>query len=189
MKSRKEQIKDAAAYLFRKKGYKATSMKDIADAMDIKAASLYNHIKSKQELLSELSLEIAHAFTNGLTDIENSSLTGLEKLKKIVGLHVRLTIDHTDAIALVTSEWVHLEETYDEYLSLRVAYENRFKKIIEACIEEGDIAEVQVDIAIFSVLSSLHWLYSWYSKNKDKIGAVELENQMVKCLIEGLIKR
>ena len=198
MKSRKEQIKDASARLFRKKGYRGTSMQDIADAMNIKAASLYNHIKSKQEILCELSLNMAYLFTDGMNDINQSSLSSIDKIKKIIGLHVKLTAEHTDAIALITSEWVHLEKEfvkeldvkpYFAYLELREKYEADFKSILKNCIEDEYFEDVNVEIAMFSILSSLHWLYSWYSKNANKISIVELENQMIKCLVEGLLKR
>ena len=198
MKSRKEQIKAAAARLFRKKGYRATSMQDIADAMDIKAASLYNHIKSKQEILCELSLNMAYLFTDGMNDINQSSLSSIDKIKKIIGLHVKLTAEHTDAIALITSEWIHLEKEFVEginakpyfaYLELREKYEADFKTILQNCIEEEYFEDVNVEIAMFSILSSLHWLYSWYNKNEHLISIVELENQMIKCLVDGLLKR
>ncbi len=194
-KTRKEQIKDAAAKLFRKQGYRGTSMDNIADAMGMKAASLYNHIKSKQAILSDLCLEVAKAFTDGMNDINQSSLTPFEKLKRIVGLHVKLTADYTDSISLVTSEWIHLSKdfkeeldgsSYEVYSRLRNEYELQFREILKKCMEEGSIRQVNIEVAIFSILSSLHWLYSWYDKNKNSISNSELEIQMVKCLIEGL---
>ncbi|TDI68762.1 MAG: TetR/AcrR family transcriptional regulator, partial [Bacteroidetes bacterium] len=61
--SRKEEIIDVASQLFKEKGYSAVSVRDIALAMGMKAASLYNHIESKQEILSILILELARNFT------------------------------------------------------------------------------------------------------------------------------
>ncbi|HCT23363.1 MAG TPA: TetR/AcrR family transcriptional regulator, partial [Chitinophagaceae bacterium] len=49
--SRKDIIVSKAASLFREKGYKATSMRELADAVGVEAASLYNHIHSKTEIL------------------------------------------------------------------------------------------------------------------------------------------
>ena len=80
MSTRREEIKNAAARLFRKRGYKATSMRDIAEAVGIKAASIYNHIKSKQELLSDLLMEIAIIFTKEMEMIQNTSLDANQKL-------------------------------------------------------------------------------------------------------------
>jgi len=50
----KEEILDAAAQIFRLKGYHATSMQDIAGAVNLQKASLYHHVSSKQEILLDL---------------------------------------------------------------------------------------------------------------------------------------
>ena len=139
-KTKKEIIKDKAAILFRKKGYNATSMQDIADAVGMKPASLYNHIGAKQEILEELLLRIADGFTQGLKQIDGSSLHANEKLEAFVNLHVDMTIKFSDSIALNTGEWVHLEEpALSKYSKQRNQYEKAFKKIIDACKSEGFI--------------------------------------------------
>ena len=107
MLSKKQEISNCAARLFRKKGYKATSMRDIADAMDMKAASLYNHISSKEELFSELLLKMAKLFTKGMEEITQSSLSTSAKLERLITLHVHLTIEHTDAITLKFSSMLY----------------------------------------------------------------------------------
>lgn len=186
MLSRKEEIRNCAAKLFRKKGYKATSMRDIADGVGIKAASIYNHINSKQELLSELLLDIANLFTSEMRSISASSLDTEEKLNRLITLHIKLTVDHTNAISLIAGEWVHLEEPEKEqYITLRDEYENSFREIIETGKKEGVFKDVDTDIALFSILSTLRWLYSWYSKNSD-YNLIDLEKQMNLCLITGL---
>lgn len=50
----KEKITEEALTLFAQKGYKGTSVKNIADAVGIKDASLYNHFKSKQEIFNSI---------------------------------------------------------------------------------------------------------------------------------------
>ena len=189
MKTRRTEILECAAKLFREKGYQATSMRDIAKAVGIQGASLYNHLKGKQDLLEELLLFIANLFTKEMDEVSKSSLPSVDKIKLLIGLHVRYTAEHTDAISIITSEWVHLEEdSKAKYLALRAAYEKKFEKIIADCIEEGAFEKVNTKIALFSILSTLRWLYSWYSNQKD-INPVELEQQMIHCLLTGLIKR
>lgn len=187
-KTKKEIIKDCAAQLFRKKGYAATSMQDIAEAVGMKAASLYNHIGSKQEILEGLLGRIAQGFTDGLNEVNASSLKPQLKLEALVNLHVDMTFRFSDSIALNTGEWVHLEEpALSKYTKQRVQYEKAFKKILENCKAEGSIdADTDTDIALYSILSSLHWLYSWHNKNK-KMSKIELEHQLKKVLLKGLI--
>lgn len=178
-----------AARLFRKKGFKATSMQDIADVLEIKAASLYNHIGSKQEILRDLLLNIANAFTSGMIDIKDSSLEEIEKLEALVDLHVQLTLQYRDSIALITGEWVHLEEpALSAYKSQREQYEKDFMSILKACQKSSLIStKTNLDLALFSILSSLHWLYNWYNKNRS-ISKIELSKQLKTILLEGVIK-
>ncbi len=185
-RSKKEVIKDAAAQLFRKNGYSATSMRLIAAEVGMEAASLYNHIRSKQDILQELLLELAEKFMVAMKDIANANLSPLKKIEKLVELHVRLTVEHTDSIALITSEWVHLKPPYlEQFIQKRNRYEKKFLNIIQDCIEQGDFHPVNPEIALFSILSTLRWLYAWYSKNPLH-SPIELEQQMIHCLITGL---
>lgn len=50
----KEKITNEALTLFSTKGYKGTSVKNIADAVNIKDSSLYKHFKSKQAILDSI---------------------------------------------------------------------------------------------------------------------------------------
>lgn len=175
--------------LFRKKGYKATSMRDIAQEVGMEAASLYNHIKSKQELFQELLLHMAHLFTKGMDEINGSSYTPIIKLERLISMHVKFAVDYTDSISLITNEWVHLEgQSYDEFLELRDTYEKKFENIIKDCVEQGYFSPVNTEIALFSILSTLRWLYSWYSRNKN-MNPVELEKEFIHCLLDGLKKK
>lgn len=188
MPSRKEIIHQAAARLFRKQGYNGTSMNDIATAVGIKAASLYNHINTKQELLSNLLFEVAERFTKGMADINGTSLDSLQKLERLIALHVRLTVEHTDAIALIAGEWVHLDQpARSQYIELRDQYEQDFKDILEQGKQDGLIQDLDTDILLFSTLSTLRWLYSWYSRNRG-YNEIELERQVTACLMGGVKK-
>jgi len=186
MSSTKKNIRSAAARLFRKIGYKATSMRTIAKEVGIQAASIYNHYKSKQELLEDLLIEIAQLFTKGMNEINQSSLSSEQKLERIIALHVRLTIEHTDAISLITGEWVHLEEMPRErFIQLRDEYEKQFLQIINKGKREGVFKKIDTKIILFSILSTLRWLYSWYSKN-NTYNQIELEQQLTEVLINGI---
>jgi len=186
MSSRKYEILSAAAKLFRKRGFQATSLKDIAQEVGMEAPSLYNHIDSKNDILKSLLLDIASQFVSGINDIDSASLTGIEKIEKAIGHYLSLSYQSPNAISLITGEWVHLNEAdKSSYLGLRDEYEHSFRNIFRQAVKEGNLKPVNEDIAIFSILSTLRWIYSWINKNK-QFNVVELEKQLIIALIDGL---
>ena len=119
VQTRKEEIIKTAAKLFKEKGYSAVTMRDLAAAMGIKAASLYNHITSQQEILKAIIVSLAQEFTHEMTIIKASDLGAIEKLKLIVALHVEITVKNTYGMACLNNDWMHLEEQLEHYLQLR----------------------------------------------------------------------
>lgn len=161
-------------------------MRDIAREVGVEAASLYNHISSKQLILSDLLLEIGHLFTIGMERIQKQDLSNLEKLEALIKLHVDITVSNTNAISLLPSEWVHLEEpSLKQFITLKDAYEKEFKSIITGAIAEGQIKSLDADLTLFSILSTLRWLYSWYSKY-DEISIDQLKKELIQSLIYGV---
>lgn len=187
-KTKRQIILSTAAILFRQKGYAATTMRDLANAVGVKAASLYNHIKSKQDILADLLMSIAHRFVQGMSEIKNSGQTPSQKIDALIALHVKITTEETDAISLITQEWRHLEEpVFSEFMEMRNNYEGNFKTILEEGIKKGELNQVHPDIALFSILSTMRWLYVWYSENEE-MSSEELQKQLKSCVIDGLRK-
>jgi TetR/AcrR family transcriptional regulator, cholesterol catabolism regulator len=180
--ARKIEILSVAARLFRERGYSAVSMRDIAQALDIKAASLYNHIKSKQEILSEVVMVIAHEFTAGIDDIFETDAPAIDKL------NIDITLRDPDEMASLNNDWMHLEDKErKEYIKLREHYEEMFRKIVKNGIDEGEIEDLNVDVVIFSMLSTLRTLYLWYGRKKT-IRAEVLKEDLTQALLQGIIK-
>ena len=185
--TRKDEIIKTAAKLFEKKGYSAVTMRDLAKAMGIKAASLYNHINSKQEILKEIIISLAEEFTEGMKQIKASPGSSIDKLKEIVKLHVNITSKNTYGMASLNNDWMHLEEKLEYYLKLRSNYEDEFRDIIIEGINNNEIVDSNVDITLFSMLSTLRSLYLWIPQKED-LNPDELAKNLSDVLINGINK-
>jgi AcrR family transcriptional regulator len=129
---RKTEIINVSAKLFKEKGYSAVTMRDIAQAMDIKAASLYNHIKSKQEILVLIIIEIAEEFTSVIDEILSSDATTIQKIERVIQLHIDITLRNPDALACLNNDWMHLTNNDLVYfIKMREDYEESFRTIIK----------------------------------------------------------
>lgn len=182
---RKEEILNVSARLFKKKGYAAVTMRDIAKELDIKAASLYNHISSKQEILKMTIITIAEEFTQEMSVIYTSEKSSIEKLKKIIALHVKIAYENPYGMASLNSDWMHLEEQLEYYLELRNTYEDNFRSIIKAGVSSKEIIGANTEIMLFSILSTLRSLYLWIPKKED-LNPTELTENLSSVLIEGI---
>jgi len=183
--NRKEEIIHTSAILFKEKGYSAVTMRDIANEMGIKAASLYNHIKSKQEILNCIIVSLAEEFTKSMNTIANSNISSIQKLEAIINLHVTITTNNENEMAALNVDWMHLEEQLDYYLGLREDYENNFRNIIKRGIENKEITDIDVDIMLFSILSTLRSLYLWIPKKED-CNPKKLASNLSSVLLRGI---
>jgi AcrR family transcriptional regulator len=185
--TRKDEIIQTSAVLFQKKGYSAVTMRDIAKAMGIKAASLYNHIKSKQEILSEIIISLAEQFTEQMKIIKNSDDNSIDKLKQIVALHVNTTSNNQFGMASLNNDWMHLEAELEYYLKLRKNYENDFRGIIEEGIQGSELINGNPEVMLFSLLSTLRSLYIWLPKKED-LDIEKFTTELSLVLINGINK-
>lgn len=185
--SRKEQVIRKAAELFREKGYAAASMRDLAQMLGIEAASLYSHIKSKEEILRTLCFDMAAEFRASLVEVEQQNATASEKLRRGIIGHIQVMARDLTASAVFMNEHRHLSQPYlRDFLLLRINYINRFKKIIEDGMKSGEFKDtIDKKLAVMTLFSSLNWMPMWY----DPVGTiepVELGRQLADMLVNGL---
>lgn len=189
LQSRKQQILEEAARLFRKKGFKGTSLQQIAQAVGMESPSLYNHIKSKQELLSILLMGNARLFNQRIQEIHDSRLSVLDKIDRVISLHIELTVNNPDAMSLMLNEWTHLEDVDKlEYVKLRDSYESQFKQILEQAMDNGEVVHMDLNFMMFMILSTLRSLYAWCARYRN-YNRLEMETYLKQGILKGILAK
>ena len=185
--SRKGQVIRSAAELFKEKGYAAASMRDLAQKLGIEAASLYSHIKSKEEILRTLCFDMAAEFRASLDDVERRDATASERLRLGIIGHIQVMAKDLTASAVFMNEHRHLSQPYlRDFLLLRINYINRFKAMIEEGIRQGEFkSTIDTKLAVMTLFSSLNWMPMWYSPD-GSIEPTDLGRQLADMLINGL---
>jgi TetR/AcrR family transcriptional regulator, cholesterol catabolism regulator len=187
--SRKEVILKAAAKLFREKGYKAASMRDLAVKVGVEAASLYNHIRSKAELLHDICFDVANIFFEHIAAVEASNATSLQKLETLLRFHIRQMLDNYEEVSVSDREWRYLAEPYlSNYQNQRRSYRRRLAAIVQQGIEQGEINKIDASTAVLIIMHAVGGIESWH-RSTHKVSGEELEENMLTILIEGLKKR
>jgi AcrR family transcriptional regulator len=186
--SKKELILRKAAAMFREKGFAATSMRDLAESVGIEAASLYNHIRSKNEILEAICFDVANKFNSNMDTIDATSPKSISKVETLLRFHIRQMIECYEEVYVSDREWKHLEEPYlSNFQNQRRNYRKKFAAIIEEGITKGEIRRIDAPTAVLIILHAVSGIESWH-RSKAKINAQELEDNMVMIMIDGLRK-
>src|SRR6478609_2609878 len=106
--SKKDVITQKAAALFKVKGFSSASMRELAEALGVEAPNLYNHIRSKSELLQTICFKVAKTFTLYLETTENTESDTVNMLENIIRFHIRMILNNFDEIYIANHEWKHL---------------------------------------------------------------------------------
>lgn len=187
--SRKEVIVAKAAALFREKGFKAASMRDLAESVGVEAASLYNHIKSKTELLHELCFGVANRFMHKMDEVESQKIPAIEKVETMIRFHIDEMINHYEEVYVSDREWKHLSDPYlSNFQNQRRMYRKRFAALIEAGIRDKEIKKIDAPTAVLILLHAIGGIESWH-RSTQKISAAALTDNMITILVGGLTNK
>jgi AcrR family transcriptional regulator len=184
--TKKEVIIEQASKLFREKGFGASSMRDLAEQLGVEAASLYNHIQSKSEILQAICFKVANEFISHLEAVESSQEPNIKKMETIIRFHIRMMLDQYEYVYISDHEWRHLPEPYlSNFLNQRRSYRKRLGDLIERGVIKKEIKNIDPYTAVLTILSAISGIESW-QRSRKQTSAEVLEENMVRYLIEGL---
>jgi TetR/AcrR family transcriptional regulator, cholesterol catabolism regulator len=187
-KSRRDYILEEAAKLFKERGFSATTMRDLAEKLNIKAASLYNHISSKEDILAHICFTFAHEYVSQLSKIDSLPLPAAQKIEAVIDLHVSLSTQDAAAIIITNYEWKHLPEPHlATFKALRKGYEKQFLDIIAQGVEAGTLRNIDPQVVMFTLLSALRWIPFWYKEARG-ISPDDLKKNIKTLILKGLEK-
>jgi AcrR family transcriptional regulator len=183
---RREQVLRAAERLFSQRGFHAASVRDIAEALNIKGGSLYAHIESKDDLLWEIVCSAADRFFAAIRPIVEGKLVPIERLRRAIGAHVGVLTDNLEAAAVYSNEWRNLsDERRRRFAERRDEYEELFRGLVRDCIREGTFATVDEKFATLLILSTMNWIYQWYRPN-GPMTPEEIARKLADMIFNGL---
>lgn len=172
--------------LFAERGFQATSIRDVAAALELQAGSLYAHIDSKDDLLWESVSAAADRFFAAVEPIVQSDLVPIEKLRRVIAAHVAVITENLAAAAVFSTEWRHLADKRKlRFAARRDDYEGMVRSLVVDCIREGLFAAVDEKFATLLILSSINWIYQWYSPD-GPMTADEISRKLTDMLFNGL---
>ena len=187
--ARRQQIEDAASALFRDRGYAATSVRDIAQALHIQGPSLYAHVASKEDVLWSIVIRAAEKFSAEIgTAAGSGEASAPEKLRDMIRGHVAVVTSSQKDAAVFLHEWRFLSaDRRADVARRRDAYEALFRGVIDDGIAGGTFRQVDARLTAMAMLSSLNGIATWYRPD-GPLTADQIADQHADLFVHALEK-
>ncbi|MBI3671067.1 MAG: TetR/AcrR family transcriptional regulator [Acidobacteria bacterium] len=154
-----------AARLFQERGYEATSMQDIASALNLSKGALYHHFQSKDEILFEIMNHGLDVFDEEVLDVVRQIPDPVERLRACIARHIGMLLRGRDREITVI---LHENRTLPSRLRKRInARKRSYIHFLEDTIQAvqsrlGTKNEIHPRAAAFALLGMINWVYQWY---------------------------
>jgi AcrR family transcriptional regulator len=184
---RRQEILEAAAEVFHQKGYKATSIQDIADAVGILKGSLYYYITSKEDLLFEILQDVHQQGIQNLERIESAPGTPLQRIRAFVTVHVTHNAENLVKMAVFFHDFRSLSpERREIIVAERDLYDQHLRALIAAAQKDGSVCpDVDPKLASIQILGMMNWIYHWYRPG-GSLSVSDLAGTMADFVVAGL---
>lgn len=182
-------IVEAATHVFSRLGYHGASMQDIAIAAGMRKASLYHHLRKKEDLLfaiheglvDELIQRTRDALVPGASPAEHLAAVLHAAMDFIASNREGVTVFLQEAGAVTGERWDGIVAKRDEYEQLVV-------DIVSAGISAGDFVDLPPKIATRGVLAMANWCYTWFDA-EGEMSASDVADVFAAIAISGLQRR
>jgi AcrR family transcriptional regulator len=155
-------------------------------ALGLEAASLYSHIRSKEEILHRVCFRMAKAFFAALDEADQAGTSATEKLEQAMVAHVKVLTHNPAASAVFLQEWRHLSEPgLTQFLQLREQYQERFRALLRQGMAAGELKQADEKFTSLLLLSSLNWIPSWY-KPEGPMTPEQISHTIAAALLSGI---
>ncbi len=187
--SKNEIIFAEAVRIFRQKGYHATSMQNIADAVGLQKGSLYHYISSKEELLFKIFERSTGALTKRLEEIIASKDPPTEKLRCAIEAHLTALCEQLDIYTVYLSERRVLAGRFNAKVRAEAERHGRLlEQIIQQGVKTGDFQTEDTKMTAFAVIGMCNWLHQWYNP-EGRLAPHEIARIFSDLVMSGLINK
>jgi len=191
--NRLDQIYFVSAKIFCEKGYDASSMSDIADAVGITKAGIYHHVKSKQDLLFAIMNFGMDRLEKYVIAEARAVADAEQRLRTIIRNHALLIIEGTtlagyNPVTVLNGEMAGLTPAHRrKVLQRKRTYFDLVRDTLLQLKEEGKLKDVDTTVAAFSLFGMLLWLSRWY-RIEGRLSGEEIANELEKIALGGMLR-
>jgi len=181
------EIYRGAAAIIHHKGYDATSLQDIAEAVGLTKAGLYHYIQSKEQLLYEI-------MNYGMDRVETVVITPArgvadpaQRMRTLTSNYASLIIENGQPITIILSESTGLTAAHlRKVIRRRRAFYEFVRDTIQQLKDAGNVEGLDVSVTSLSVFGVMMWLAHWY-QHEGRLTREEVVDQITELTVVRML--
>jgi len=184
----RDDILDAAAQVFRQKGFHGASMSAIADAVNLQKASLYHHVTSKQEILLALLDRALGMLTDHIAGIAAQELPADQKLRQMIRAYLSALADNADLTTVLLFEHRSIDKkSHSRHVPQRDIFEGLWRDVLNEGVRTKVFECKDTGMAVRALMGVMNWTLTWYRPEGDK-SIEQIADGYADLLFHGLLK-
>ena len=184
----RDDILDAAAQVFRQKGFHGASMSDIAGAVNLQKASLYHHVSSKQEILLALLDRALDMLTEYIGGMASQPLPADKKLREMIRGYLKALTENTDLTSVLLFEHRSLDKkTHARHVPHRDKFEALWRDVLNEGVRTKLLVCPDVNLAVRALMGIMNWTLTWYRSDGDR-SIEQIADGYADLLLKGMLK-
>jgi AcrR family transcriptional regulator len=189
---RRAEIVRAAADVFKQRGFSATTLNDVAEAMGADRASLYYYVASKQELFDEIVGEAVRVNLATITELQAAVGPAPDKLRRLVESLMQSYADYYPVLYVLIQENLSRvspdrSRWAKEIRQINREYERALIEIVQSGQDAGTISRaVPAWQVAYGIIGMVAWSNRWFNPHQASASAQEIGSQFADVLLAGL---
>ena len=186
---RREELVKIAGELFARQGYRATTVRDIADKADILSGSLFHHFDSKDGILDEIVSPFFDELVERSLAVESEGLSPRETVEGLVTVYITMMKKSPNSARIIYNDWNYIV-TSRPYLERGFAEIDRlWSDLMRSAVDSGLFrSDLDYRIVYRMLRGSLTDVINWYDP-KGSMTIPEIADQFATVLFDGVSTR
>lgn len=186
--ARAEEILEAAAAVFARRGFDRASIREIAAEAGMSLAGLYYYFHSKDELLYRILDRAFDAILGRLAEVTREGTGPEERVRLFVHRHLDYFMAHMDTMKVVSHETDSLSGALHQQIAEK---RRRYYRQCQALLGEldgGRRSPEELRTATLALFGMMNWIYTWYRAGRDH-DAGAMAKEMADLFLYGFVGR